>query len=40
LASKLPITTAATELWLLRQTTAGWRTEARFPLGRAHQSEL
>jgi 2'-5' RNA ligase len=33
LAAKLPITTTARELWLLRQTVRGWRTRARFPLG-------
>ncbi len=33
LEAKLPITTKATELWLLEQTVRGWRTRARFPFG-------
>jgi hypothetical protein len=31
----LPINSRATELWLLEQTTRGWRTKAKFPLGPA-----
>lgn len=30
----LPISSRASELWLLEQTPRGWRTKARFPLGR------
>ena len=30
----LPVSTRATELWLLQQTPGGWRTRSRFQLGR------
>jgi 2'-5' RNA ligase len=30
---ELPIRTRAAEFWLLEQTTRGWRTRRRFPLG-------
>lgn len=33
LQAKLPITTSATELWLLEQTAQGWQTRARYPFG-------
>ncbi|MGH3434927.1 MAG: 2'-5' RNA ligase family protein [Sciscionella sp.] len=35
LTRALPITTAATEFWLIEQTPHGWRTRRRFPLGRS-----
>jgi 2'-5' RNA ligase len=34
LERQLPISTGATELWLIEQTWRGWRTRRRFPLGR------
>lgn len=33
LTARLPITTTARELWLLEQTTRGWRTRSKFPFG-------
>lgn len=35
LTARLPITTKASELWLIEQTTRGWRTRSTFPFGSA-----